>query len=223
MLIQLQHVIDERQLAVIHQALAQAEFVDGRLSAGRRAEQVKTNQEIEPGSEIASHLQKIIAGNLYNHVEFREAALPLHMAQPIVARYDAQMTYGNHIDDPVMGEQQRFRCDIALTLFLNAPGDYHGGELCVRTAFGDQRVKLAAGDAVLYPASSVHRVEPVQSGSRLVAVTWIQSMIRSAERRELLYELGLARRRLMQTQAHATETRRVDHAYVNLVRMWAEV
>ncbi|MCK5091386.1 MAG: Fe2+-dependent dioxygenase, partial [Gammaproteobacteria bacterium] len=128
-----------------------------------------------------------------------------------------------HIDDPVTGEAQRFRCAVATTIFLNSPDEYEGGELVVRTPFGDQMVKLAAGDAVVYPASSLHHVKEVSKGNRIVAVTWTQSMVRDASRRELLHELNLAREKLMQASPNAEETAQVDHSYTNLVRMWAEV
>lgn len=223
MLIRLANVIDSAQLQVITQALHEATFVDGKLSAGAKAQRVKRNQELDGAGEVAGYLQKIVMGNLYNHPEFRDAALPHRVAAPIFAKYGSGMTYGEHIDDPVMGEGQRFRCDIAVTVFLNPPEDYDGGELIIRTSFGEQAIKLAAGDAVLYPASSLHRVAPLQRGERLVAVTWVQSLIRSPAQREILYELGQARAALLAAAPESTHTAQVDHAYTNLVRMWAEV
>ncbi len=177
----------------------------------------------QENSEMAQQLSKVLIGNLYNNATFRKAALPLKVATPCFARYEKGMTYGDHIDDPVMGQEPRFRCDVACTVFLNDPQDYEGGELVVRTAFGDQTVKLPAGDAVVYPASSLHHVAEVSRGQRLVAVTWLQSMVRDPARRELLYELNLAREKLMREKPDAEETAQVDHSYTNLVRMWAEV
>ncbi len=223
MMLQLRHVIDAGQLKVIRQALKDAPFVDGKLSAGMRAKQVKSNQELAQESEIANALNKIVMGNLYNSPEFRSAALPHRVATPYFAKYSPGMTYGDHIDDPVMGDAQRFRCDVACTVFINDPSDYDGGELVVRTTFGDKTVKLPGGDAVVYPASSLHQVAPVTRGERLVAVTWIQSLVRDPAKRELLYELNLAREKLMHDAPSADETSHVDHAYTNLVRMWAEV
>lgn len=224
MLLQLEKVIDTSQLQVINQALEQAEFVDGKLSAGKAAQQVKRNTELSTSTEMAQHLAKIIMGNLYNHADFRNAALPHRVATPIVARYTEGMTYGDHIDDPVMGQEgQRFRCDIALTLFLNDPKEYAGGELVVHTSFGEQQIKLAAGDAVLYPASSVHRVAPVTVGQRRVAVTWIQSLIRDPAQREILYNINQTREQLLEHDPEAEQTKRLDNAYTNLIRMWAEV
>lgn len=223
MLLRLSQVIDPQQLQVIVQALRDATFVDGKLTAGAHARRVKSNQELEPSSETAGYLQKIVMGNLYNHPQFRSAALPHRVAAPLFAKYGPQMTYGEHIDDPVMGEGQRFRCDVAVTVFLNQPDEYEGGELVVRTAFGEQAVKLGGGDGVLYPASSLHRVNPVTKGERLVAVTWVQSLIRDPARREILYELGQARDALMAAAPDGAQTAQVGHAYTNLVRMWAEV
>ncbi|MDA8363186.1 MAG: Fe2+-dependent dioxygenase, partial [Gammaproteobacteria bacterium] len=129
-----------------------------------------------------------------------------------------------HVDDPVMGgDGALYRSDIAITLFLNDPQQYDGGELEIRTAFGSQSVKLPAGDAVMYPASSLHRVTPVTRGERLVAVTWAQSLVRDPAKRELLYELNQAREALLAAAPDAPETTRVNTAYVNLVRMWGEI
>jgi PKHD-type hydroxylase len=179
---------------------------------------------MDQNTEIAQHLSKILMGNLYNSTMFRSAALPLRVAQPFFARYGKGMTYGYHIDDPVMGgDMQKFRCDVATTVFLNSPDEYEGGELFVQTPFGNQTVKLPAGDAVVYPASSLHKVAEVTKGERIVAVTWIQSMVRDPAKRELLYELNLAREKLIQTAPKDDTTAQVDHSYTNLVRMWSEV
>jgi len=117
----------------------------------------------------------------------------------------------------------RFRSDVSMTLFLNPPDSYDGGELVVRTPFGDRQVKLAAGDAVVYPSSSVHRVAPVTRGERLVVLTWIQSYVRDAARRELLFELNRAREHLLATDPDEEPAKQVDRSYANLLRMWAEV
>ncbi|HED17666.1 MAG TPA: Fe2+-dependent dioxygenase [Gammaproteobacteria bacterium] len=224
MLITIDSIIDSQQLAVIRQALVGAPFVDGRLSAGKAAAQVKQNKEVNPQEQIATDLAKIIMGNLYHNEAFKLAALPYRVSTPIVARYTPGMHYGEHIDDPVMGtEGQRFRCDVATTVFLNEPDEYDGGVLVVRTTFGEKRVKLAAGSAVVYPASSLHQVTDVTRGTRLVAVTWIQSMVRDPAKREVLYELGLARETLLESSAGSETCQQLDHSYTNLVRMWADV
>ena len=224
MLLHIPRVIDSLQLGVIQGALKQSKFVDGKLSAGMVAEKVKRNEEVDQHTDTAVQLSKIIIGNLYHHAVFRSAAMPLRVATPFFARYRPGMTYGDHIDDPVMGgDGQRFRCDIATTVFLNEPEEYVGGELLIRTQFGDQKIKLPAGDAVVYPASSLHQVAEVTEGERIVAVTWVQSMIREPAKREILHELNLAREKLLHESAAGETGKQVDHAYTNLVRMWAEV
>jgi PKHD-type hydroxylase len=223
MLISIPSVIDPQQLAVIQQAISQAPFVDGKSSAGKAAQRVKHNQEVDQQSEMGQQLAKIIIGNLTHNPIFQSAALPNRVATPFIARYTPGMNYGDHIDDPIMGQEQRFRCDVACTVFLNNPDDYDGGELNIRTAFGTQQVKLNAGDAVVYPASSLHHVADVTRGERIVAVTWIQSLIRDPARRELLHELNLAREKLLDEKPGAEVTEQVDHSYTNLVRMWSEV
>jgi PKHD-type hydroxylase len=163
-------------------------------------------------------------GSLVRHPEYRAGALPLKVATPFYARYTPGMTYGDHVDDPIMGTGNAlYRTDIAITIFLNEPEDYDGGELTIRTPFGDQTVKLPAGDAVLYPASSLHQVAPVTRGERLVAVTWVQSLVRDPARRELLYGLNQAREKLLRTSPDAPETAQVNTAYVNLLRMWSDL
>ena len=134
------------------------------------------------------------------------------------------MTYGFHIDDPIMGaEGSRYRTDISCTVFLNDPGDYDGGELVIKTAFGEQKVKHAAGDAVIYPSGSVHQVAEVTRGVRLVSVLWIQSMVRDPDKRAVLWDLWQARETLLRESPERAETEQIDHAYINLLRMWSEV
>jgi PKHD-type hydroxylase len=117
----------------------------------------------------------------------------------------------------------QYRSDISTTVFLNAPDEYAGGELVIRTRYGEHSLKLAAGDAVLYPSSSLHHINEVSAGERLVAVTWTQSMLRDPDKRELVYQLYQARESLLQTQAGSEAAQQVDHAYVNLMRMWCEL
>lgn len=224
MLLTIPGLLGEAQLDKIHAVLADATPVDGRESAGFAAARVKHNQELKLAPERMQLLVRILMASLGHDPTFRFGALPHRVADPIFARYLPGMTYGDHVDDPVMGSTgPRFRCDVSMTIFLNPPETYEGGELVVRTTFGEQRVKLAAGDAVVYPASSLHRVAPVTGGERLVALTWIQSYVRDPAQRELLYELNLARERLLRESPEEATTGYVDRAYANLLRMWAQL
>lgn len=224
MLLTMTDLLNEAQLAKLRQVIADGVFVDGKLSAGFAAARVKRNQEFAGDDRSTPLIARILMASLGHHADFRSAALPHRVAEPIIARYEPGMTYGSHIDDPVMGASgPRFRTDVSLTVFLNPPESYDGGELTIRTSFGEHAVKLPAGHAVLYPASSLHWVAPVTRGERLVALTWVQSYVRDPARRELLYELNLARERLLREAADATHTAYVDRSYNNLLRMWAEL
>ena len=224
MLLPVPGVLKADELALARGWLAGAHFVDGRLSAGLAARRVKNNQELEAGVPDLERLNRLVMGNLVRHPVYRGGALPLHVASPLYARYRPGMTYGDHLDDPIMGtDGVMYRSDVAVTVFLNAPEEYDGGELVIRTSAGEQAVKLPAGDAVLYPAGSIHHVNPVTRGERLVAVTWVQSLVRDAARRELLYGLNAAREKLLQSAPEAEETAQVNAAYLNLIRMWSDI
>ncbi len=223
MLIRLTKVLDAERLQAVAELLTGADFVDGRLSAGAEARRVKRNLELAPGSDRRERLNAVVMNALVRHPDYQAAALPARVATPFYARYAPGMSYGEHVDNPVMGSAPHlYRADVAVTIFLNDATDYDGGELWIRTTFGDQTVKLPAGDAVLYPASSLHRVTEVTRGERRVAVTWVQSLVRDAARRELLYELHRAREKLLRDAPQAPETLGVGRAYLNLIRMWAE-
>jgi len=224
MLLAIPAVLNAAQLDKIRESLAEARFVDGRLTAGRAAARVKSNEELQPEPQVHQRINRIVMSALGHNADFKSAALPHRMADFIVARYQPGMTYGDHVDDPIMGSAgPRFRSDVSMTLFLSPPESYDGGELVIRSAFGDRQVKLAAGDAVVYPSSSVHQVAPVTRGERLVILTWIQSYVRDAAQRELLFELNRAREHLLAQDPDADTTKHVDRSYANLLRMWAEV
>lgn len=223
MLLSIPDILDREALERVQRLLEGAQFVDGRLSAGSAASRVKSNEEVASDAAQLSQLNHIVMGSLVNHPVYQRAALPLHVATPFYARYQPGMHYGDHVDDPVMGGPDRYRSDISITVFLSGPEDYDGGELVIQTAFGEQEVKLPAGHAVLYPSSSRHRVAEVTRGARLVAVTWVQSMVRDPDRRALLFELSGAREALLRDAPDSTATKQVDKSYVNLLRMWADV
>jgi len=222
MLLTIKNVLTENQLKVIRTLLVNAEFTDGKLSAGKEANSVKNNTELSQDSQLHEQLNQMVMPSLLQNAEYQASAFPLKIATPFYARYRVGMEYGFHVDDPVMGPMQgRYRSDISTTIFLN--DDYEGGELVIKRPFGEQSIKLNAGDAVVYPSTSLHKVNPVTEGERLVAVTWAQSMIKDCSKRELLYELGQARETLLESHKGSEEASQVSNVYANLVRRWSEV
>jgi PKHD-type hydroxylase len=226
MLVHIRHILGDAELKKIQELLKHANFRDGKLSAGMSAQQVKNNLEVADENVISS-LNKIVMDNVVRHPDYQQAALPLRVAAPFYARYETNMEYGEHIDDPIMGPSmnpdERYRSDLAMTIFLNSPEEYEGGELIIQTSFGEQNIKSYAGDAVLYPATTRHRVTKVTKGERLVAVTWVQSLIRDNEQRDLLYQLSKTREKMLRKNPDSEDTKRIDSTYVNLVRMWSEL
>jgi PKHD-type hydroxylase len=224
MLLTLSGVLKRDEVALAREWLAGVTFVDGKASAGAAARRVKRNLEAERGAAELERLDEMVMGGLSRHPMYRGGALPLHAATPLYIRYAAGMDYGEHLDDPIMGSGGvMYRSDVAVTVFLSAPEEYDGGELVIRGAQAEQRIKLPAGDAVLYPAGTLHHVRPVTRGERLVAVTWVQSVVRDPARRELLYGLNLAREKLLASAPGAEETAQVNAAYMNLIRMWSDL
>lgn len=224
MLLTIPGAIDLSTLKLLQDGLARAPFVDGKRTAGDAAAKVKNNLELDRGATDRDRLNHLAMNALTANQAFQHAALPVRVATPFFARYQPGMEYGDHVDDPIMGPPGgQYRSDVSTTLFLSSPDDYEGGELVVQTPFGPREVKLAAGDAVVYPSSSLHHVAPVTRGERLVMITWMQSMVRDPLKRELLYELHLAREKLLRDAANQESTAQVDRSYVNLFRMWVEV
>lgn len=224
MLLVIPNVLDADKLEQVRSLLAQGCFVDGRLSAGKTAGRVKHNEELQTHARQMEQLNSLVMGALVQHPLYQAAAMPYRVATPYYARYTQGMSYGDHIDDPVMGPPGgQYRSDVSTTVFLNAPEEYTGGELVIRTAYGEERLKCAAGDAVIYPSSSLHHINEITRGERLVAVTWTQSMLRDPRQRELLYQLYQARESLLESQPGSETATQVDHAYVNLMRMWSEL
>lgn len=224
MLLRIPSVLDRSELDMVRRMLAGAPFVDGKLSAGQVAKRVKHNQEVDRRARELEQLNNLVMGKLVQHPVYRSAALPLRVAAPYYARYAPGMQYGDHVDDPVMGaDGVLYRSDVSITVFISDPAGYDGGELVMNTPFGEQQVKLPAGDAVMYPSSSLHRVAEVTRGERLVAVTWLQSLVRDPARRELLHELNSVRERMLANTPETEDTKLINKTYVNLVRMWGDL
>jgi PKHD-type hydroxylase len=203
-----------------------ADWSDGNATSGQQSARAKRNEQLAEGSSAAAALGDLVLDALRRHAGFIAAALPLKVFPPLFSRYQPGMTFGPHIDNAVRFAPGggRYRTDLAATLFLTDPDDYDGGELVIDAGFGEQRVKLPAGDLALYPATTVHRVEPVRRGDRSAAVFWIQSMVRSDEQRTLLHGMdgAIADVRAALDDDHPSVIA-LTGAYHNLVRMWAEV
>ncbi len=219
----LKNVLDPTQLATAQQLLSQRKFLDGRVSAGKLAAQNKHNLEYVASPDNSDPVNNLVMGALIKHPVYLNAGLPHRIAAPYYSRYQKGMKYGTHVDDPIMGGREQYRSDLAITLFLNAPQQYEGGELEIETPYGSQRYKCSAGDAVMYPATMRHQVREVTDGERLVAVTWMQSLVKSPEQRALLYSLYQARQALLESNPDSPATNQVDDCYVNLVRMWSDL
>ena len=223
MLTHIKGILDRDQLVTVQQLITAGKFSDGSSSAGMAASRVKHNEELVLEQRLMGDLNNLVMGSLVKHPVYRSAAMPLKTAAPYYAHYTKGMSYGEHVDDPIMGQGEIYRSDVSITIFLNSPEDYDGGELVIQTSFGEQQVKLPAGDAILYPSSSVHRVAEVTRGERQVAVSWIQSLVKEPEKRALLHDLNQAREKLLHEKPDADETRQVNQSYINLVRMWSEI
>ena len=223
MLLEIPKILSAQELKHVQTALENAPFIDGKLSAGVAAQRVKNNEEVDVRSQDVQQLNNLVMTRLVENPIYRAAALPMKVAAPYYARYGQGMSYGDHVDDPIMHADTPYRSDISITIFLNDKTDYEGGELVINTQYGEHSVKLAAGDAVMYPSSSVHHVNEVTGGTRLVAVTWLQSLVREPAKRELLYDLYQVKEQLLRTAPDDDNTKRLDRSYVNLIRMWGDV
>ncbi|MBB5203142.1 PKHD-type hydroxylase [Inhella inkyongensis] len=224
MLIRLPEVLRPDQVRQAQALLAQGPWEDGQQTAGRQAAQVKQNEQLRFASPEAQALRELVLGALERHPLFLSAALPKKIVPPQFNRYaGASNHYGDHVDNAIRSlGGQRVRGDLSCTVFLADPEDYEGGELVVRHAFGEERVKLAAGEALLYPASSVHRVEPVTRGARLAGFFWVESLVQGEEQRRILFDLDMALMRLREQHGESPETVALMGTYHNLLRLWAQ-
>jgi PKHD-type hydroxylase len=225
MIVHVEGVLSPEQVAAARDKLARAAWADGRATAGEQSAQVKHNLQVPEDAPVAREVGELILGALGRNPAFVSAALPLRVFPPLFNRYDAGMAFGTHVDNAIrFAGAQRFRIDLSCTLFLTDPADYDGGELIVEDAYGEHAVKLPAGDMVLYPASSLHRVAPITRGSRWASFFWAQSMIRSDAQRTLLWDMDTAIQKLSVKVGQADpEVVSLTGAYHNLIRMWADV
>lgn len=228
MLLRIPNLLNPTECAEIRERLLRADWVDGKATAGYQSALVKRNLQLAEDSELHKALGKIVLQALGRTAKFTSAALPLFIFPPIFNRYDVRMGFGDHIDNAIrgllLGAGGRIRTDVSGTLALSPPDAYDGGDLVIEGTFGKQRIRLEAGELVLYPSSSVHRVEPVTRGSRMAAILWLQSMIRSDQQRSLLYDMDVVLGSLRQKGlAGEAEMIMLTGIYHNLLRQWAEL
>ncbi len=223
MLTELKGLLDEQTLAQIHDKLSVAQFVDGKLTAGSDAQKVKNNLELGQNNDLVGQIVRLVVGALKDSNEFWWATRAKEMLSPLIAKYEPGMFYGSHLDNAVMGGKLRLRTDISITVFLNSPSEYDGGELSLETGFGTTKIKGNAGDAILYPSTLYHHVEPVTRGQRLVFVNWIQSAVSDVGKRQILYDLAILARDLRENNAESTALKRAERCHQNLIRMWSQM
>jgi PKHD-type hydroxylase len=226
MIVRIPGLLDAQRLTALAAQLRAASWEDGRATAGFQSAQVKHNLQLVQGSAAAQQAGDIIVRALERHPDFISAALPRHVYPPLFNRYEPGMSFGAHVDNAVRqvpGTAHRLRIDIAATLFLSPIEDYDGGELVIEDTYGAHAIKLAAGDLVVYPASSLHEVQPVTRGARVAAFFWVQSMVRDDGARGLLFEMDTAIRELTASAADGGALLRLTACYHNLLRRWADV
>lgn len=227
MFLHLAKPLTDEEVARIQTIAAEGTFVDGGATAPGLAEAgVKRNEQLATNTREYKSFTEIVRGALGRHETFRTACLPKVILPPLLARYRTGMGYGSHVDNPIRnlagpGGAAPVRLDLSLTLFLTGPKDYDGGELVIETPYGEKAVKLPAGQGVVYPTTMVHRVNDVTSGERLVAVTWIQSLVADETQRRMLFELAILTQWALTVAPEAQEARRLHNLRTNLVRMWA--
>jgi PKHD-type hydroxylase len=226
MLLHVPGILDAALLAQVRQALAAAEWTDGRATVGPQGAQVKRNEQLPDASPVRQRLAALVLEALARSPLFHAAALPCRIFPPRFNRYQGGGEYGFHVDGAVMtvagADAFQLRSDVSCTLFLAEPEEYDGGELVIHDTYGEHEVKLPAGDLIVYPSNSLHCVTPVTRGARLACFFWVQSLVRDPAQRQLLFDLDSSIQALTQTGADRDALLRLTGTYHNLLRRWAE-
>ncbi|MBD1912027.1 MULTISPECIES: Fe2+-dependent dioxygenase [unclassified Leptolyngbya] len=221
MIICIDNLLTTDELDSIHQTLSDAEFIDGKLTAGQYARTVKNNQQLSGQAQATRTIRDVVDQALKRNALFQAAVRP-HIIRPaLISRYEPGMSYGSHTDNALMGEAPLTRSDVSMTIFLSEPDSYTGGELILDSSLGEQCFKLSAGSAIVYPSTTLHQVSEVTQGVRLAVVTWIQSVIRDSQDRELLFDLDTARRSIFEKYGKTVEFDLLSKTHANLLRKWA--
>jgi PKHD-type hydroxylase len=226
MILPIPNLLSAEQVAKAREILDQAEWVDGRVTAGHQSARTKDNLQLPEDSPAARQLREMILGALGKNALFISGALPLKVFPPLFNRYQGGQAFGTHVDNAirqVTGTEHGIRTDLSATLFFTPPDEYDGGELVVEDTYGLHPVKLPAGHLVLYPASSLHRVTPVTRGARLASFFWIQSMVREDGQRTLLFDLDVAIQWINRDHPDHPAAVQLTGVYHNLLRRWADV
>ena len=226
MLLTIPNLLSKSQVAQCRTALDQVEWVDGNVTSGPQSALAKNNRQVPESEPVARQVGNLIQDALGASPLFISAALPLKVFPPLFNRYDSGQAFGTHVDNAIRqlrGTNFRIRSDLSATLFLSEPEDYDGGELTIEDTYGMQRVKLAAGDMVLYPSTSLHHVTPVTRGARVSSFFWIQSMVRDDGQRTLLFQMDTAIQQLVAELGNAdAKVISLTGVYHNLLRRWAD-
>jgi PKHD-type hydroxylase len=226
MMLHVPNVLSAEQVSAFRKALHGAAWIDGRITAGHQSSLAKNNEQLPETSPVARELGQVVIDALERNATFVSAALPAKIFPPLFNRYSVGHGFGMHVDNAVRQVRQTaqlVRTDISATLFLSHPDEYDGGELIVDDTYGAHRVKLPAGHLVLYPASSLHQVQPITRGIRIASFFWIQSMVREDAQRSLLFDLDSAIRRLQSQSVQPEVAVQLTGVYHNLLRRWTEV
>ncbi len=226
MLVSIPNVLTAEQVKQARYTLDQAQWVDGKVTAGQQASKAKDNMQIPEDHPAARQVGEMILAALGKNPLFLSAALPLKVLPPFFNRYTGGQAFGTHVDNAirqVSGTSHRIRTDLSATLFLAGPEEYDGGELCIEDTYGVQSVKLPAGHMILYPSTSLHHVTPVTRGARICSFFWIQSMIRDDGQRSILFDLDSAIQRISLDHPQGPYGVQLNGVYHNLLRQWAEM
>jgi PKHD-type hydroxylase len=222
MILTFKEVINQREHDAIMALVEQARFVDGRQSAGQTLADTKHNEQLPADSGELQKIAQILIAALQRNARFMDATYPQQLHSMLVSRYRPGMSYGKHVDSALMGKPIRLRTDLSLTLFLNEPEDYDGGELAIETGSGEHTWKLNARDLVVYPTNQLHEVREITRGERLAVVGWIKSNVQDHRAREVLFDLAEAKSRLWAQGGRSEVFTLVNKAHTNLLRRWAE-
>jgi PKHD-type hydroxylase len=223
MLLQIENFLQAEAVAMLLDLVEQGRFEDGRATAGADLQSVKSNEQLRVTEREGRVIQKVLLPAMERNQAFQSFTWPRRLHVPRLSRYRVGMEYGAHIDNPIMGGADPIRTDLSMTLFLSDPTTYDGGELILETAFGEQSVKTPAGGAVVYSTAFLHRGAPVSRGERIALVTWIQSLVKSADQRQILSDIAIARENLKRTGGDPAALTQLLKIQTNLLKMWSEV